>query len=93
MVWQDFVLSAASIYFGAAQLPTLLDSDSMVPRVTSVVTAIGLAVIAVTYWTLSLTFSAGGALFTAAVWAAIGTWRAPDVDDEDMVEMVIEDDN
>lgn len=92
MIWQDIVLMLASFYFGAVQLPTLVDPDSSVPRRASVTTAIGLTVMAATYYSLGLTLAMVGAVVTAIVWAAIATLR-PVTDERDIVEMITEDNN
>lgn len=77
MNWQDLVLSAGSIFFCLALLPTVTDRRAAVPRFTSVTTALWLLVFAATQATMGLRIAPICEAFCAALWAWITVSRAP----------------
>lgn len=73
--WQDFVLSTCGTFFCAALLPTLRNPFARIPRKTSVSTALGLAVVAVTYASLGLLYSTLVQALCAGMWAYLAVAR------------------
>lgn len=76
-MWQDIVFTAGGIIFAILLIPILKDSDSKIPRLTSIPTTITLLIFSFTYITLGFYFSAATNLLTASCWAAISIWRNP----------------
>jgi hypothetical protein len=68
--WQDLVLTAGSVVFLAALIPTILGPDKPA-RSTSASTGSVLLVFAATYLTLDLYFAASVTALTALAWLTI----------------------
>lgn len=72
MVWQDILISVASIIFSVALIPQVYHGFKKkigpIKLQTSVPTFIGLYAISITYFTLSLNFSAVICLLTGTIW-------------------------
>jgi len=77
MIWQDWVLTAGSVFFSATLLPTCLDERTSIPRYKSLPTAIILAVFAATQWTMGLRVVPFTEIVCALCWAFIAWRRAP----------------
>ena len=77
MNWQDLVLTAGSLFFCVALLPTVFNEGAVVPRFTSVTTALWLVVFAVTQWTLDLRLAPICEFVCAGLWTFIAVDRAP----------------
>jgi hypothetical protein len=77
MSWQDLVLTAGSLFFSIALLPTVLDRSARVPRATSLTTAFWLVVFAATQWTLDLRMAPIFEVACAGCWLFIAARRAP----------------
>jgi hypothetical protein len=77
MNWQDLLLTAGSLFFTLALLPTIYDHTARVPRFTSVPTALWLVVFAITQWTLGLRLAPACELVCAGCWSFIAWRRAP----------------
>jgi hypothetical protein len=73
--WPDYVLTIGGITFGVSLVPTLLDPNAVVPLATSVPTALGLGMFAVTMTHLKLRFAALSNATTAALWGLIALMR------------------
>ncbi|MFA6427746.1 MAG: hypothetical protein WCW16_04900 [Candidatus Magasanikbacteria bacterium] len=72
MIWQDIVITIASIVFSLALFPQVYygfkNKKGTITHSTSVPTFLGLYVIAITYFSLGLYFSAGMSVVTATLW-------------------------
>lgn len=72
MVWQDIVITIASIVFSLALFPQVYygfkNKKGTITYATSVPTFIGLYAIAVSYLSLGLYFSAGMSVITGTLW-------------------------
>ncbi|MHB8585145.1 MAG: hypothetical protein ACYDDF_04830 [Thermoplasmatota archaeon] len=73
--WQDALLSLVALVFLASLVPSVLKRGTQVSRATSVPTAAGAWVQAVTLITLGLVVSGGITLIIAAAWTAIAVTR------------------
>ena len=70
MIWQDAILTAGSVVFLIALIPTAL-GPSKPARATSALTGTVLLIFAVTYLTLNLNFAAAVTGLTGATWLMI----------------------
>ena len=70
MIWQDLVFGAGQIAFAIALIPALR-SATKPPRVTCMLTGGVLCAFALTFTTLSLTWSAATSLGCGAMWLAL----------------------
>jgi len=75
--WQDLILTAGSLFFCLALLPTVYDRSARVPRFTSVTTAFWLVVFAAVQWTLDLRLAPACEAVCAGLWVFIAVRRAP----------------
>ncbi len=75
MIWQDIVITAASIMFSLSLIPQVYHGYKQragpIQFQTSIPTCIGLYAIAVAMWTLSLFFSAIVTFITGTLWAVL----------------------
>lgn len=76
MTWQDMVFLIGGFIGAAILIPTLLDSESKVPRRSSVPTTALLVSYTVSFYTLGMTLAAIGSLAGSAVWTGIAVYRA-----------------
>lgn len=74
-MWQDWAITAVQIIFIAALIPSLLHRQHKPALWTSVPTALGLAIIAVSYFTLELWWSAAMSTVMSIGWAILA-WQA-----------------
>ena len=70
MLWQDYVISFASLVFMVSLLPMVL-RGTRIPLLTSASTSSGLWVIAFAMLTLDLLFSAAVTAATAFMWSVL----------------------
>ncbi|HAT03632.1 MAG TPA: hypothetical protein DCS29_02525 [Candidatus Magasanikbacteria bacterium] len=72
MIWQDIVITIASIIFSLALFPQVYygfkNKKGAITHSTSVPTFLGLYVIAFVYFSLELYFSAGMSIITGTLW-------------------------
>lgn len=73
--WQDFVLSAGSLVFAAALLPSILGKDKP-SIITSLSTGGVLIVFGFTYITLSLWYAAITTFVTGGLWGTLAVQKA-----------------
>lgn len=73
--WQDFVLSSCGTFFCAALVPALRNKYARIPRKTSVPTAIGVAVVAITYASLGLLYATVVQAVCAGMWTHLAIFR------------------
>lgn len=71
----DQVIAVTQLIFTVALFPTLIDSKSMVARVTSAITAAGLWLIAIQYWRLDLYLAMSASAAAALIWTLIFIFR------------------
>lgn len=74
-MWQDKAISVIQVGFSIMLLPTLLDAGSQVPRVSSGLTALGLAALAVIFASRGDRWASRGSLLAAGVWGFIFALR------------------
>jgi hypothetical protein len=72
---QDLVFAVGSLVLFLTLIPTLVNSDSVVPRTTSVPTALVLGVFSLTYFSMSFYYSAVVSLLTFLAWVGISIKR------------------
>lgn len=72
--WQDFVLSAGSLIFTAALVPSLLSKHKPALS-TSLMTGVVLAIFVVVYTTLSLWFTAFSTSLNCLAWLALAVQK------------------
>lgn len=75
MIWQDAILTAGSVFFCLALIPTLRDRTASIPRFTSVTTALWLVAFAATQVTLGLRLAPVCEVVCAGCWAFIALRR------------------
>lgn len=75
MTWQDVLIAGCTVVLNVVVLPSLLDSDTSIPRTHSVPTAAALLGIVVAHITLGLYFSAAATLFGVVLWSLIALLR------------------
>jgi hypothetical protein len=79
MVWQDALISIASLAFTVSLLPQLYsgfrEKKGPIKSQTSVPTFLGLFAVSYAYFTLSLFFSAAVCFFTGVIWLALFVQR------------------
>jgi len=72
MVWQDIVITIASIVFSVALVPQVIagfkDRKGFVTLAASIPTTLGLYVLSFTYLSLNLSYSAVTAFLTGTLW-------------------------
>ena len=74
MRWQDFVIGAISLIFGVGLIPTIRGSSK--PAIsTSFVTSLGLFIMGMVDFTLSLWLTAVICLMSGALWGVL-LWQA-----------------
>lgn len=73
----DVVFSVGNLVLALVLLPTVLYSESEVPRWTSAPTFSVLVVFSLTFYFMGLYFSVVVTLVTALMWLFILAWRAP----------------
>jgi hypothetical protein len=73
--WQDLTFTVVGLFFVLSLLPTVFNRRAKVPRRTSIPTAVGLLIIAVTDYTIRLYYSAAGSVLSALTWSFIAAWR------------------
>jgi len=73
--WQDFVLSTCGTFFCAALIPAVRNRYARLPRKTSIPTALGVAVVAITYASLGLLYSAVVQAVCAGLWTYLAVCR------------------
>lgn len=75
-MWQDTVIAICQLAFLPSMLPTLLGSDKPA-LATSILNAVIVSIIVLTFVTLELWFSVITGFITASIWAilAIQKWR------------------
>jgi len=78
MIWQDIVFTLGGFIFALLLIPTLIDSEAQVPRLTSIPTALILVIFSLTYFSLGFYYSTITNLMTAGCWAGISIWRSPE---------------
>ncbi len=80
MIWQDIVITAASVLFSLSLIPQVYsgfkERTGPIKFQTSIPTCIGLYAITIAMWTLSLTFSAIVTFITGALWFLLFLQRA-----------------
>ena len=76
-MWQDAVFLAGSVFSILVLAPTLRDSVATVPVGTSVPSACLGLVYGATFFSMGMTFSAGGSLLTGIIWGIIAALRSP----------------
>ena len=76
MAWQDIVITIVQISLAGALLPSVFKKDGKPALATSIMTSMALAVLSITFATLSLWFSAASTLVAAAIWVVLGVQRA-----------------
>lgn len=77
MTWQEGVFLVGGLCSVIILAPTLRNSDSRVPRTTSLPIAIRSIIYTLTFYTLNMPSSAIGAALGTAMWVLICTFRAP----------------
>lgn len=77
MPWQDIGFTVGQAIMALTLAPTIWDSDSAVPRWTSVPTATVLFAFVALYGSLGFWLSAAVSAATAAAWTGVAVWRAP----------------
>lgn len=77
MSWQEGVFLIGGLCSVIILAPTLRNSDSRVPRTTSLPIAIRSIIYTLTFYTLNMPSSAIGAALGTAMWVLICTFRAP----------------
>lgn len=70
MMW-DLIMAVTQLSLDICLLPTVVKSSSYVPRFTSAVTAIGLAVVALALFKLGAPLGAASAVTGSGLWALI----------------------
>jgi len=75
MPWQDVFIAGCTVVLNVVVLPSLLDTDTSIPRAHSVPTAIALLGIVVAHVTLGLHFSAVATLLGVVLWSLIALLR------------------
>lgn len=77
MSWQDWVLAFLELWFAVVLFPMLRRGASRPPISSSATTAAGLAVMAVTFFTLALYWATALTAFASLIWAEIAVlkWR------------------
>lgn len=79
MIWQDYVIMAASIIMSVALLPQIYhgfqQKKGFITHTTSVPTFLGLYVLAFAFMTLQLVFSAITAIITGTLWIILFVQR------------------
>lgn len=78
MIWQDAVVGVGGFILALMLLPAFLDSETQVPRYTSIPSAIILSSFAVTFYSLGLTFSFYVYVFSGSMWTLIAVYRPTD---------------
>lgn len=72
MIWQDGVIMAANVVFSLSLLPQVVrgfqEKRGHITLATSIPTTIGLFLVAVSFFTLSLYFSAVTSFITGMMW-------------------------
>ncbi len=80
MIWQDIVITAASITFSLSLIPQVYsgfkERTGPIKFQTSIPTFVGLYAITVAMWTLTLTFSAIVTFITGTLWFLLFLQRA-----------------
>lgn len=76
-MWQDVVFLAGSVFSILVLAPTLKDSMSHVPLGTSLPSSLLGVVYGGTFFSMGMTFSAGGSLLTGLLWGLIAIVRSP----------------
>lgn len=79
--WQDYVLMFSAFVLTANLLPSLLNSNAVIPRWSSFPTAVVVLVITFTFYTLELWLAVIGNFFNFLVWLLIFLFRAPDLEE------------
>jgi hypothetical protein len=75
-MWQDHVIAGVQWVFAIALIPALVEKQHKPPMWTSVITALGLAIIAFAQATLGLWHSTGVCLVIALMWAVLAIQRS-----------------
>lgn len=74
MNWQDYVLSAGSLVFAVALIPSITSKNK--PSIfTSSITVVVLLVFALVYLSLSLLFAAATVFVTSILWAVLAVQK------------------
>jgi len=75
MVWQDYIITIATILFGYALLPQVYHNfkikKTTITVQTSTITFLGLYTLSIMFLTLNLYFSAAANLITGTLWAVL----------------------
>ncbi len=74
-MWQDWAIAIVQIVFIAALMPSLLHSEHKPALWTSIPTSLGLAVIAISYISLGLFWSALASTMMTLGWAILAYQR------------------
>lgn len=77
MIWQEMIFLAGSMSSLFVLVPTLRDSSAHIPLGTSLPSALIGIIYGICFFTMGMTFSAGGAVITGILWSAIAAVRSP----------------
>jgi hypothetical protein len=80
MTWQSVVFLVGSIGLATLMIPTLRDTRSSVPRITSIPTGLVLGAYGITFITMGYWLSSIGSFSGFAVWMFIALYRHPNRD-------------
>ncbi len=75
-VWQDYLLLFGTLLISVVMVPTLLDPDAVVPRLTSVPGAIAVGLFVVAFASLELWLTAVANAVSLVLWLAVAAFRA-----------------
>lgn len=76
MTWQSRTIAVVQLIFALALIPTVLDSDAQVPRISSGITALGLWLIAFVYTRMpKMREATWMCTFCALCWTFVFIWR------------------
>ncbi len=76
-MWQDYVFASGGAFFAAATIPMLRNRDTVIPRSSSVPTALFLWVFVVTHYSLDLYWASATESLSASMWTALVFLRGP----------------
>lgn len=75
MIWQEWVIGTAQLFFMLALFPAVFSRIGAPPLLTSIPTAAGLAAIGVAFASLALWYAAFTSAGSAALWAVLAIKR------------------
>lgn len=74
-MWQDYVITVVQVVFVFALIPTITHPTQKPPLLSCVVTASGMIALTISYYSLSLWFSATLATVVTLEWLMVGIQR------------------